>query len=63
MTSYEYEYLQERLRRKLDGRRPYGLSGKRAEGYEAGIKAAMSIIKEIHGFKEDNINQEDTWKD
>lgn len=53
MTRYEYEYLQERLRRKLKETKPVCMNGKRGEGYEAGIRAAMSIIKEIHGPKED----------
>lgn len=53
MKRYEYEYLQERLRRKLNEAKPVGMTGKRGEGFEAGIRAAMSIIKEIHGPEED----------
>lgn len=53
MNRNEYEYLQERLRRKLNEARPIGMTGKRGEGYDAGIRAAMSIIREIHGPKED----------
>lgn len=48
MTRQEYENIQERLRRKLYEFHPRGLSGKRLEGYQEGIRSAMSIIKEIH---------------
>lgn len=48
MTKSEYDYIQDRLRAKLSERRPIGLSGKRGEGYEIGIRAAKSIIKEIY---------------
>lgn len=48
MTTLEYERIQERLRRKLNERKPIEMTGKRGEGYDAGIRSAMSIIKEIY---------------
>lgn len=53
MTKEEYGYIQCRLRRKLSDRKPFGMTGRRGEGYEAGIKAAMSIINEIYGEGEE----------
>lgn len=47
MTQMEYEIIQDRLRRKLSTAKPREMTGKRKEGYEAGIRAAMSIIKEL----------------
>ena len=49
MTKEEYERIQARLSRKLRDpqARPWGLSGNRKEGYEMGINAAKSILKEI----------------
>lgn len=44
MTRTEYERLQEKLRRKLKEARPAEMTGKRGEGYDSGIKAAMSIL-------------------
>lgn len=55
MTHTEYEYLQIRLRRKLDDRKPAGMTGKRGEGYETGIRAAMSIVKEIYTTRKGDI--------
>lgn len=49
MTEAEYNNIQERLRLKLKERKPTDMTGKRGEGYEVGIKAAMSIIKECYG--------------
>lgn len=46
MNKSEYEELQNRLRKKLE--RCNGLTGKRKEGFEEGIRAAMSIL---HSFK------------
>lgn len=46
MNKSEYEELQNRLRKKLEYCN--GLTGKRKEGFEEGIRAAMSIL---HSFK------------
>lgn len=48
MTDAEYNNIQERLRLKLKERKPTDMTGKRGEGYEAGILSAMSIIKECY---------------
>ena len=45
MTPSEYEHLQDRLRKKL--KYCNGLTGKRGEGFEEGILAAMSILNSI----------------
>ena len=45
MTPSEYEHLQDRLRKKL--KHCNGLTGKRREGFEEGIKTAMSILNSI----------------
>ena len=45
MTPLEYEHLQDRLRKKLQSCN--GLTGKRNEGFEEGIKTAMSILNSI----------------
>lgn len=47
MTKHEYEYLQERLSKKLHSN-PYGFSPKREEGYKDGILAAKSILKSVY---------------
>lgn len=47
MTKREYEYLQERLSKKLHSK-PYGFSPKREEGYKDGILAAKSILKSVY---------------
>ena len=44
MTPSEYEQLQDRLRKKL---KYNGFTGKRREGFEEGIKTAMSILNSI----------------
>lgn len=50
MTEQEkYEYIQDSLRKKIKDAPRRGFSGKRGEGYEAGILAAMSKIKEVYG--------------
>lgn len=48
MTAQEYENIQYRLTCKLNGLLPREMkTGRRREGYEAGIRAAKSIIKEL----------------
>ena len=51
MTRSEYELLQGKLRRKLNEAKPREMTGKRGEGYEAGIRAAMSILKQEYTYK------------
>lgn len=46
MTSAEYEELQDRLKKKLNYCN--GLTGKRKEGFEEGIKTAMSILHSVY---------------
>lgn len=52
MTPQEYERLQERLRQKLKDT-PYFMNDKQRVGYKEGIKAAMSIIHEMHKHKKE----------
>ena len=56
MTPLEYEHLQDRLRKKLQSYN--GLTGKRREGFEEGIKTAMSILNSVKP-KEKNVNETD----
>lgn len=58
MTPQEYERLQESLRRKLYEAKPPEMTGRRGEGYAAGIKAAMSIIHSFHKHNQTNIKKE-----
>ena len=53
MDRCEYEYLQERLSRKMHNN-PYGRTGnfKREDGYKEGILAAKSILSEYYHVKE-----------
>ena len=52
MTRQEYEYLQERLSKKLHAGYP-DFSPKREEGYKEGILAAKSILKSVyHEYEE-----------
>ena len=52
MDRCEYEYLQERLSRKMHNN-PYGRTGnfKREDGYKEGILAAKSILSEYYHMK------------
>ena len=45
MTLSEYKQLQDRLRKKFEYCN--GLTGKRREGFEEGIRAAMSILNSV----------------
>lgn len=45
MSLAGYEQLQDRLRKKLE--HCNGLTGKRKEGFEEGIRTAMSILHSI----------------
>lgn len=56
MTRQEYDSLQFQLSRKLTTAMPREMTGKRKEGYEAGILAAKSIIKSF--FEKENKNYE-----
>lgn len=55
--SYEEGYkmwkLMEFFKRKLSHHPEIGLSGNRAEGYEKGIQAAMSKVREV--YKKSNV--------
>lgn len=53
MKRSEYEYIQKRFRDKLDKKKPWNMTGNRGEGYEAGIKAAMSIVHEVFNMGEE----------
>ena len=46
MTKAQYEEIQERLRKKLKTHNI--LSGNRSSDYKDGIKAAMSIVRDIY---------------
>ena len=46
MTNYELDYIIDWCRKKLaiEKKNPYGLSGKRMEGYETAMKVVMSYL-------------------
>lgn len=48
MTKAEYDELMGFLKGRLKRHPETGLSGNRAEGYEKGILAAMSKVREIY---------------
>lgn len=49
MLEFEYIQLQSRLKKKLEFCN--GLTGKRKEGFEEGIKTAMSILHSFYNEK------------
>ena len=54
MTPREYEYLQERLRRKITNNEYVRahVRSNRTEAYADGIRAAMSILSEVYHQEE-----------
>lgn len=48
MTKAEYDEIMGFLKGKLKKHPETGLSGNRAEGYEKGILAAMSKVREVY---------------
>lgn len=55
MTQAEYAELMEFFMKKLKCHPETGLSGNRAEGYEKGIQAAMSKVREIYKRSDKNL--------
>ena len=48
MTDYEYELMQEYLRKHL--KTSHGYRGVKKDVFNEGIKVAMSILKQFHEF-------------
>ena len=48
MTDYEYELMQEALRKHL--KTSHGYQGVKKDVFNEGIKVAMSILKQFHEF-------------
>ena len=48
MTDYEYELMQEALRKHL--KTSHGYHGVKKDVFNEGIKVAMSILKQFHEF-------------
>ena len=48
MTDYEYELMQEALRKHL--KTSHGHQGVKKDVFNEGIKVAMSILKQFHEF-------------
>ena len=49
MTNYELDEMINWCRKKLSNEKPFGLSGKRMEGYDQAMKTVMSYLHSKKG--------------